>query len=177
MATWPSARKPSTVDVRRAEVATAIAGPKLVYVNQEFPWSVTVRNNGDAPVSNVVVRATLPPEVRAKAAEDGQVAAGSVEWKLNELRAGDQKTFKLTAEALRLVDKATMTVAVLGDATNGGRSVGDPLEAKTEATVAIIGTPAVVLELGYTRWSAGGRQADVVQGAGEECRHGLSAEH
>jgi uncharacterized repeat protein (TIGR01451 family) len=136
-----------TVDVRRAEVAAAIASPKLVYLNQEFPWSVTVRNNGDAPVSNVIVRATLPPEIRAKSAEDGQVSAGTVEWKLSELRAGDQKTLKLTAEALRLVDKATMIVAVQGDATNGGRSLGDPLEARAESTVAIIGTPAVVLEL------------------------------
>ena len=58
-----------SVDVRRAELTAAVVGPKLVYVNQEFNWSVTVRNNGDSAVSNVVVRATLPPEARA---EDGR---------------------------------------------------------------------------------------------------------
>jgi uncharacterized repeat protein (TIGR01451 family) len=137
-----------SVNVRRAEIAVAAVGPKLAYVNQEFAWTVTIRNNGDAPVSNVLVRATLPSEVRAKAADDGgQVAAGSVEWKLSELRPGDDKTLKVTAEGLRLVDRATMTVAVLGDATTGVRSVGDVIEAKAESTVAIIGTPAVVLEL------------------------------
>jgi uncharacterized repeat protein (TIGR01451 family) len=123
-------------------------GPKLAYVNQEFLWTVTVRNNGDAPVSNVLIRATLPPEVRAKAADDGgQVAAGSVEWKLSELRPGDAKTIKVTAEGLRLVDRAIMTVAVLADATAGAQNIGDQIEAKAESTVAIIGTPAVVLEL------------------------------
>jgi uncharacterized repeat protein (TIGR01451 family) len=144
-----AARAPGvTVDVRRAEIASAAVGPKLVYLNQEFPWTVTLRNNGDAPVSNIVVRASLPPEVRAKAASDGgQVASNSVEWKLNELAAGDQKTLKVTAEALRLAATASMTVKISGDATSGGRSVGDSIESKTESMVAIIGTPAVVLEL------------------------------
>ena len=49
--------EPVTVDVRRAELAATATGPKLAYVNQEFTWSVTVRNNGDAAVSNVIVRA------------------------------------------------------------------------------------------------------------------------
>ena len=72
---------------------------------------------------------------------------GSIEWKLSELRPGDEKTIKVTAEGLRLVDRAIMTVAVLGDATTGDQNVGNPIEAKAESTVAIIGTPAVVLEL------------------------------
>ena len=41
---------------------------KLAYVNQEFPWTVTVRNNGDAPVSNVIVRATIA----ARGASEGR---------------------------------------------------------------------------------------------------------
>ena len=83
-----------------------------------------------------------------KAADDsGRVGAASVEWKLTEFPAGMQKTFKFTAEGAKLTDKAVMTVAVLGDATSGTRTIGDPLEAKAEAAVAIIGTPAVSLEL------------------------------
>ena len=38
-------------------------------------------------------------------------------------------------------------VAVSGDATSGAQRIGDPVEAKAESTVAIIGTPAVSLEL------------------------------
>lgn len=137
----------ASVDVRRAGLAVDASAPKLVYVNQEFAWAVTVRNTGEAAVSNVVVRATLPPEARAKAADGGTVGSGSVEWKLAELRAGDQKTLTLTAEALRLTDRAALAVTVVGDATNGTRTVGEPLEAKAESAVAIIGTAALVLEL------------------------------
>ena len=46
-----------------------------------------------------------------------------------------------------MTDKATMVVACWQTQLNGGRSVGDPIEAKAESSVAIIGTPAVVLEL------------------------------
>jgi hypothetical protein len=99
-------------------------------------------------VSNLLIRATLPPEVRAKSAEDGsQVNSGSIEWKLAELRAGDQRTLTITAEALKLTDKATMAVAVLADATSSGKSIGASIEAKAESVVSVIGTPALVLEL------------------------------
>jgi uncharacterized repeat protein (TIGR01451 family) len=134
---------PVAVDVRRVEVAAAAVGPKLVYLNQEFEWSVTVRNNGDATASNVLVRAVVPTEVRVKSARDGgRVGPGSVEWKVAELRPGDQKTLPLSAEGAKLADRATLTVSVLADATNGN-AVGS----KAESSVAIIGTPALSLEL------------------------------
>src|SRR5262249_60063151 len=135
-------------DVRRAELIAAVSGPKLDYLNQEFEWTVTVGNNGDASVSIAVVRATVPPQVRLKSASDGgRAGAGSVEWKLSELRAGEQRTFKVTVESAKLTDRATLSVAVLADATNGTRTVGDPIGAKADSSVAIIGTPALVLEL------------------------------
>lgn len=40
-----------------------------------------------------------------------------------------------------------MTVAVLGDATSNGKAVGTPVEGRAEAAVAVIGTPALSLEL------------------------------
>ena len=140
--------EPAAVDVRRAELAVTASGPKLAYVNQEFTWNTTIRNNGDAAVTNVVVRAAVPAETKPKSAEDGgRVGPGSVEWKLAELRPGDQKTLRFTAEALQLVDRAVLGVSVVGDATNGTRTVGEPVSAKAESAVPIIGTPAVVLEL------------------------------
>src|SRR4029079_14014698 len=81
--------EPVAVDVRRAELAASVVGPKLVYVNQEFNWSITVRNNGEAVVSNAIIRATLPPEARARSAEGGgRVGEGSGEWELAERTAG-----------------------------------------------------------------------------------------
>lgn len=135
------------VDVRRAELTASATGPTLAYLGSDFDWTVTVKNTGDAAVSNVLVRATVPPEVGIKTADGGKPGAGSIEWKLPELKAGDQKTFKLAATAAKLTDRATLSVVALGDAASGAKTVGDPVEAKSDSTVAIIGTAAVVLEL------------------------------
>ena len=139
--------EPVAVDVRSVKLTAAATGPKMAYLNAEFDWTVTVKNTGDATATNLVVRATVPNEVRVKSPDGGTVGAGSVEWKVAELRAGEQKTFRLNATAAKLADRATLTVSVLGDAKDGARTVGEPLGAKAETAVAIIGTPALVLEL------------------------------
>ncbi|HEX4607503.1 MAG TPA: hypothetical protein VH092_04785, partial [Urbifossiella sp.] len=104
-----------TFDVRKAELRAAVTGPKLVYLNQEITWTVGVTNGGDVAAKNVVVRATLPPEMRAKDAGDGVVTAGSVEWKAGTLAPGEQRTFKLTADAIRLTGQAALSVAAVAD--------------------------------------------------------------
>lgn len=138
---------PVSVDVRRVELAVTATGPKLVYLNQDFDWNVTVRNSGEASVSNVVVRATVPPEVKVKAAEGAKLGASSVEWTLSELKAGEERTYRVSVTATKLADRANLTAAILADAVSGGRTVGDPIGAKSESAVAIIGTPAVVVQL------------------------------
>ena len=140
---------PVGIDVQRAELTASAAGPGIAYINGEFDWSVTVNNNADISVSNVVVKAAIPPEVQAKSASDGgKVGPASIEWKLPELKPHEQKTFKVTVGTIKLASRAAMTVAVLADAVNGTQLVGDPLAAKAEAAVAIIGTPALVLNVG-----------------------------
>ncbi len=130
-----------TFDVRRAELRAAVTGPKLVYVNQEFSWTVAVANAGDIAAKNVSVRAALPPEARAKDAGDGVINAGFVEWKAGSLAPGETRTFKLTLDAVRLTGQATLSVAAVADGDAAS------LQAKAEGSIAIIGTPAVVLEL------------------------------
>lgn len=142
-----AAAEPLTVTVQRAELTAAISGPKLAYLNQQVSWTVTVTNRGDAPVSNALVRATLPPEVKVTAADGGSVGAGSVEWKIPDLAAGAQKAFVLEGDALKLAPQAGLTVSVLADALSGGKAVGTPVEARAEAGLAIIGTAALSLEL------------------------------
>ncbi len=139
--------EPITVEVRRAELAVALTGPSLAYLNQEVNWTLTVANRGDAAVTNVVIRATLPPELKITAADGGTVGPGSVEWKLADLKSGEQKAYKLTGDAIKLTSQAGVTVAVLGDAVSNGTTVGTPVEGRAEAAVAVIGTPALSLEL------------------------------
>jgi hypothetical protein len=134
---------PAVVDVRRAELRVAVTGPQLAYVNQEFAWTVSVGNSGDAAVANTVLRATLPAEVRLKDAAGGTAGAGTVEWKIATLAPGEQQVFKLTLEAAKLTNRAAVAAVALADVGGGGDSV----QARGEAAVAVIGTPAVVLEL------------------------------
>lgn len=140
---------PLALDVRRAELKAAVSGPQLAYLGQDFAWTVTVGNGGDGPVSDVTVRATLPPEVRLKDAGEARVGAGSVEWRVARLQPGEQKQLKLIVDAVKLADRAAITVAATADmpGTGAGPPVGDPIQARAEGAVAVIGTPAVVLEL------------------------------
>jgi uncharacterized repeat protein (TIGR01451 family) len=86
--------------------------------------------------------------VLAKTASDGgKVGAGSVEWRVPELKSREQRTFKLSVSAAKLTGRAALTVAVMADAINGTQLVGDPLSAKAETAVAIIGTPALSLDV------------------------------
>lgn len=142
-----AAAEPLSVEVRRAELAVAIVGPKLAYLNQEVSWTLTVANRGDSSVSNVVVRATLPPELKITGSDGGAIGPGSVEWKLDSLKTGELKSFKLTGEASKLAPQASVTVAALGDAVSNGQTVGTPVQGKAEAAIAVIGTPALSLEL------------------------------
>ncbi|MBA4066267.1 MAG: hypothetical protein C0501_21635 [Isosphaera sp.] len=133
-----AAAEPAAVEVRRVEVAAAVAGPKLAYLNQDFDWAVTVRNAGDAAVTGVVVRAAVPAEVRVRSADGGAAGPGSVEWRVAELRPGEAKTFTVAATGAKLADRANLAVAVTADGSVG---------AEAEGAVAVIGTAAVVLEL------------------------------
>jgi uncharacterized repeat protein (TIGR01451 family) len=141
---------PVAVEVRRAGLTVAVAGPRLAYLDQEFAWTVTIGNRGDATLSNVTVRAILPTEVRLKEASDGgRPGPASVEWSLGTLQPGEQRTLRLTVTGTKLADRATLTAVALGDVIVGepARPVGDPVEGRGEAAVAVIGTPAVAMEL------------------------------
>ena len=139
--TAPEAR--TAVEVRKASLTASVAGPKTTDLGQPFEWAVTVANGGEVALSNAVVRALLPPEVRLTDAGGGTPGTGSVEWRLAALGPGERRTLTLTAEGAKRTDRAAVAVSVLADPAGGG----DPVEARAEGVVAITGTPAVVLEL------------------------------
>lgn len=134
---------PVAVAVRRAELSLAVTGPQLVYVNQDFTWTLAVGNPGDAAVANVTVRATLPPEAKLKDPGEATIGLGSVEWRIPELKPGEQRACKLTLAAVSLADRAAISATAFGNAAAGR----EPVEAKAVAVVAVVGVPAVVLEL------------------------------
>jgi uncharacterized repeat protein (TIGR01451 family) len=142
-----AAADPIAVTVRRAELVVSVSGPQLVYLNQTVDWTITVANRGDSNVSNAVVRAAVPAEVKVTNADGGAVGPGAVEWTLNALSSGEQKSFKLSGEATKLAPQANLTVTASGDVVNNGATVGTPVNGKATASVAVIGSPALSLEL------------------------------
>ncbi len=139
--------EPVAIDVRRVELTAMAKGPQIAYLGQDFDWTVTARNNGDTPLKSVVVRANVPSEVRVNAAEGVSSLAGPIEWVIPELRPGDEKTFRISATALKLASNAKLTTNVVAEVTEGAGTPGGGVDAKAESSVAIIGTPALVLEL------------------------------
>jgi uncharacterized repeat protein (TIGR01451 family) len=142
-----AAADPIAVDVRRGELAVAVAGPQLVYLNQQATWSVAVANRGDSAVGNVVVRATVPPELKVTTADEGTIGAGTVEWRLGALRTGEQKAFTLSGDATALAPQAGITVVAVGEVAATGSTAATPVTGKGTAAVAVIGSPALSLEL------------------------------
>jgi hypothetical protein len=138
---------PVAVAVSRAELAVAVTGPKLVYLDQQVEWTVSLANRGESSVSNVTVRATTPPEVKITTADGGAISPGLVEWKLTDLKVGEQKTFTLAGDAIKIAPQTGITVAVRGDVISNGTTVGAPIESRAEAGLAVIGSPALALEL------------------------------
>ncbi|VTU02250.1 60kd cysteine-rich outer membrane protein : Conserved repeat domain protein OS=Pirellula staleyi (strain ATCC 27377 / DSM 6068 / ICPB 4128) GN=Psta_2103 PE=4 SV=1: DUF11 [Gemmataceae bacterium] len=142
-----AASEPVAIDAQRAELSVSATGPRLVYLTHDFDWTVTVKNTGDATLSNVVVRATVPAEVRPKQVEGAKVGANTVEWSVAELRGGEQRTYRVPVTANRLNDRATLQLQGVADARGGGKVAGEPITATGESTVAVIGTPAVSMVL------------------------------
>lgn len=139
---------PAGVDVKRAELTASVAGPNIAYLNSPFDWTVTVTNTADTTLSNVILKATVPQEVRATVASDsGAIGPGSIEWKLGEMKPHEPRTVKVSVETVKLSAKATLSAAVMADAVNGTQLVGDPVAAKAEGSVAVIGSPVLVLDV------------------------------
>jgi uncharacterized repeat protein (TIGR01451 family) len=135
--------EPAYLDVRRAELAVSATGPKIAYVGQQVEFALKVTNRGDTEMKNVSLRAAVPAELKVTAADGGTVGPGSVEWKLSALRPGESKAFKLNADALKLAGSAGLSVVALGDP----EPLGVPVEGRADAALAIIGTPALALEV------------------------------
>ena len=138
---------PIAVEVRRAELAVALNGPKIAYIGQGADWTLTVANRGEATLSNATARVTVPAELNVTSADGGTISAGVVEWKLGDMRAGEQKSFKFSGETSQIAAQVTLSAVVSGSVVSNGANVGAPVEGKAETALAVIGTPALALEL------------------------------
>jgi uncharacterized repeat protein (TIGR01451 family) len=128
-----------TVAVKRAEVALRNTGPAWRYVGRPADWSVELENKGEIPLTNVVVRDALPPEVAFQQASDGGTPQGNqVGWTLGTLAPGEKRRLTVTTVCKALTPSATMVATVTADPA---------IDARAATTLEIRGLPAVRMKV------------------------------
>lgn len=150
-----AAPQAATVDVREVQLSVSTHGPGRAYVGQEATWTFVVRNTGDVGLGAVVVKATLPPEMRFVSATDGGRATGrQVVWNLGSAPARQERDVGVTVAcdrlAVRTLVGATVTASpvVEGDGAARPVSLVKPLTGRSvELPVEIIGIPALQISV------------------------------
>ncbi|MCS6852186.1 MAG: DUF11 domain-containing protein [Gemmataceae bacterium] len=136
-----NARAEHPVDVQRATLAVEKTGPGRRYLGRPAEWNIRVTNPGEVPLSNVVVRDQLPPELTFQSATlEGAISADGREvvWNLGTLQPREQKIVQVTTRCDRMAAQA-LNVAV---------ATADPgIRVQSEAAIEILGLPAFRLEV------------------------------
>ncbi len=130
-----------------AVAATRVTEPALrvekavantVILGRGLDYDITVTNTGDAVARNLVVEETLPAGSSASSASNnGQVGTGRVVWNLPELAPKQSHTVKVSLQPQSVGNIETSTRATAYCAA----------DAAAQAKTAIIGIPAVLLEV------------------------------
>jgi uncharacterized repeat protein (TIGR01451 family) len=129
-----------SVNVQQARLSVSMIGPGRRYVDKPAVFDIRVSNSSDVPLTNVVVRNQLAPELAfVSATEGGQPAAdGQIVWNVGTLQARQERTLQVTARCLRIARQA-ISVAI---------ATADPaLQERAEVPIEILGLPAFRLEV------------------------------
>jgi uncharacterized repeat protein (TIGR01451 family) len=116
-----------------------LSGPAFKFARSLVEFNLTVANQGQIPLSNVVVRDRLPPELSfVQASQGGRFASSNeVVWDLGSLAAGETRHLQLTARAEQVAPRVV----------NSATLVAEPgVSEKAEAVMEIRGAPALRLE-------------------------------
>lgn len=128
-----------TIAISGKTLSVHVTGPATRYVDRTGEWEVRVGNPGSVPMTNVLVRVQLPAELECRSVTDkGQFSSKQAVWRVGNLGPAEQRTYKLTAAALTLVDKTEITAGATADGVNEQRSI---------APVEVLGAPAVRVEI------------------------------
>lgn len=97
-------------------------GPKEAIIGQQVNYQITVRNNGDRTLHDIVLTETAHPSTSIVAAEGADLSNKKAVWTVNELKAGDKATFNVT-QTCRTTGNFTNNTAVAS--REGPRSAND----------------------------------------------------
>ena len=137
-------RAESSVQVGKSDLEMAVIGTESIPVGQDGLFEFRVTNRGDAPLGNVVVRATLPGSLTAKSAsEGGRALDGGALWSLGTLAAGESKVVRLGVAGERIIDAVEIVGIAEGELANGQR-IQTP---ETRCRTSVIGRPVLSMQL------------------------------
>ncbi len=85
----------STV-IRQPVLEIACKSPERVFLGRDVLYEFTIKNTGDAPCTDTIVRATLPAGVQnARASDAGTVSGTGASWSIGSIAPGASKTLTL----------------------------------------------------------------------------------
>jgi uncharacterized repeat protein (TIGR01451 family) len=119
-------------------VSLDINGPQKRVVGRPAEWKISVKNPSAAPLSNVVVRDRLPPELEFQGApQGGQYLNGEVVWNIGTLQPNEERVLDLLTLASRPAALAEQRAEVTAEG----------LRREARATIEIQGLAAITLSL------------------------------
>jgi uncharacterized repeat protein (TIGR01451 family) len=126
------------INVQQAQMSLAIDGPRTRYKGRPADFTIRIGNASDVPMTNVVVRDKLPPELQfTSAGQGGQQVAGEVVWNLGTLNPREERALQLSTRALSLTKAAVQAVTATAD---------PGLRKDAQASLEIFGLPALKTE-------------------------------
>ncbi|MSR52930.1 MAG: DUF11 domain-containing protein [Gemmataceae bacterium] len=137
----------ATIDIQEAALGVTAVGPPRGFIGEEVIWQLVIRNTGEVPVEKLVVKATLPPEVRFVKATDGGKGIGQqVVWDLGSAPGRQERTIAITVRCEKAAAKATLSANVSGTPSVSlikPTTLGRPATTSIE----IVGVPALQMSL------------------------------
>jgi uncharacterized repeat protein (TIGR01451 family) len=134
-----SDKKEHTVLVQQPQMKVSVTGPKSRYVGQSAEWDLRVTNAGEVPLSNLTLRALLPPELSFRSATNaGQLQGNEVIWTLGTLQAREQRAVQLVTQGEKVTAATILRVLAAADGA----------KASDQATIQLLGVPAFEMKLG-----------------------------
>ncbi|MEQ8822322.1 MAG: hypothetical protein RLY93_18965 [Sumerlaeia bacterium] len=136
-----SATAETTTIVRKPDLEVTKTAPGRAFIDSRFNYRITVRNTGDAPAADTVLRDTLPAGMTADSASDGgQISGSTVTWNLGTLNPGDSRDVTITVQGANagMYTNTAEVTAYCAEATDRTRSSAD-----TE----LFGKEAILLEV------------------------------
>ncbi|MBY0588022.1 DUF11 domain-containing protein [bacterium] len=114
------------IEVSQPQLSIRKTGPRGALIGKEVPFEITVRNTGNAPAQNVLVRDQLPVNLQPlSVAGQGAVQGQSALWNLGILGPGEERKLGLIARAIAAGDNICNTAEL--SATGVGNLASDPV--------------------------------------------------